>query len=274
MEFHLRARSIDTLTTVHVFNGDDLIDDDTYRCVMTDGYMSTLSFVKGAAEGIGLDLDSETLERWKRVTNAAYYIDDFVDTAPNTEAACRLYAQGMELAFGHSSQQLVESVQLPVATDDRLVPSIILLKNSVSELPPEQLAVLRQVALSINAITMCKTTCTDIKEYIRLLKEEARLTSVLVIGSASEAVCRQPGFEKFADWCELTLVLATLGDSAIDLRADSRRQLTGVKPTVAAMSRLALQVVSPGRAMIHDKTLRHATLASLGERSLFYWRPT
>ena len=270
VEFQLKARSHDTLHSLYDFAGDEVVSQATYSRVMTDGYMSTLSFVKGAAEGIGLGLDSETLERWKRVTNAAYYIDDFVDTAENLQEACELYRQGMDLAFGHTSSQLAELDELPVAMDDRLMPAVILLKNSVSKLPDGQVALLRHAATSINTITIRKAQSEDLAEYASLLKREAYYTSILVTGSASQAVYDQPAFARFSEWCEQTLTLGTLGDHAIDLHDDSRRHLTAVRPTVSAVGRLALGVVSPGWRMVTSRSLRRATLASLWERSQFH----
>ena len=268
MEFDFRSDSYDVLTSVYTFDGDYLVNDETYRHIMSDGYMSTLSYVKGAAENIGLDIDNETMERWKRIINAGHLFDDYIDTAPDIHAACKLYAHGLEYALSHESLEF-DQAEIPEDADDRLVPAVILLKNSVAGLPMEQLAVLRQAALAINTITEQKTSCGDIKQYIKLLKREAYYTSVLQAGSASTYMYEQPAYATFCNWFTQALTAAVMGDNAIDLRQDYQQRITAVKPTILAISRLALQTIAPGRAMIHDSIARNATYGSLSERLRF-----
>lgn len=270
MEFDLRARSNDTLKSVYQFNDDHLIDSDMYRLCMTDCYMSTLSFVKGAAEASGVNLDCETLERWKRIGNAAYLIDKFVDTAPDIQTACDMYDERMQQAFEGTSEQILNDAHLPVNIDTRLQPAIVLLKNSVSILPIEQLYQLKHAAKMINNITRAKESCDDTNDYIMLLKQEAHHTGTLIIESASPEVKRQAHYSEFALWCRHAMQLGTLGDSAIDLRQDHEQGITKVTPTVRNIARIALQVYKPGRAMVHTWPQGRATVGSLWERSKFF----
>ncbi|HET8884275.1 MAG TPA: hypothetical protein VFM68_02285 [Candidatus Saccharimonadales bacterium] len=269
MEFRLKSRSADSLSSVHQFAGDELVDSEMYERCMTDGYMSTLSFIKGAAESIGLDIDTETMERWKRVCNAAYLIDDFLDTAPDIETACTQYEAGMEQAFQVSGEALLDEEPPTPDADERLPSAILLLKNSVSTLPDNQLTSLKEAATAIGDITRRKTTCDNTADYTYLLKREAFHTSVLIAASTSQTVQQQAQFPDFVQWCQHAMELGTLGDCAIDLKQDNEQQITAVKPSVKNIAKIALQAYKPGRAMIHTVTQRRATIGSLVERSKF-----
>lgn len=269
MEFNLRARSHDTLTSVYNFDGDELIDTKTYERCMTDCYMSTLSYVKGAAEATGLDLDSETLERWKRIGNAAYLIDDFLDTAPDIQTACDMYDERMHQAFEVSSEEILNDTTLPHDVDDRLLPAIVLMKNSVGILPPPQLYQLKNAAKMINAITRDKEQCDNSATYIWLLKQEAYHTATLIIEAASPEVMRQRRYSEFAAWCRHAMKLGTLGDSAVDLKDDYEQGITKVNPTFRNIAKIALHAYQPARAMVHTWPQGKATLGSLFERSKF-----
>jgi hypothetical protein len=262
MEFNFRAESNDVLRSVHTFNDDFLVDDETYRSIMSDGYMSTGSFVVGAAKKFGIDIDSETMERWKRVISAGHLFDDYVDNASDINAACDFYAYGLDLVLGQDNLDYIETVELPEDADDRLIPAIILLKNSVAELPEDQLAVLRHAALAINTITKQKTSCDDVGRYIELLKRESYYTGVLQSASASSHMFSQSNYAAFCEWFTQALTAGVMGDNAIDLRKDYEQHITAVKPTIAAISRLA---------MVHEIEARKATIGSLHERIHFYF---
>jgi hypothetical protein len=232
--------------------------------------MSTLSFVKGAAKSIGIHLDAETLERWKRICNAAYLIDDFLDTAPDIETACDMYAENMELAFQTTNEQILQKSDSMPEVGSKLATAIVLMKNSVSTLPDDQLSLLKDAAANINAITRLKLTCNDTDEYVELLKQEAHDTSILISESASDNVRQQRRYYDFTLWCRNTMALGTLGDSAIDLRQDNRQGIMKVQPSCSAVAKIALQAFHSGRAMIHTKRQRRGTIGSLLERSQFY----
>lgn len=270
MEFNLRARSYDTLTSVYPFKDDELIDAKTYEHCMSDSYMSKISFVKGAAEASGLDLDGETLERWKRIMNAAYLIDNFVDTAPDIQTVCDIYEARMYQAFEESSEEILHDMSLPADVDERLRPAIVLLKNSVGILPSPQLYQLKNAAKKINELTREKEACEDPAVYIELLKQEAHHTSTLIIESASPEVKRQQHYPEFALWCRHAIAVGTLGDSAIELRKDHEQGITKITPTVRNIARIALQACNPGRAMVHTWPQGKATVGSLWERSKFF----
>jgi len=271
MEFDFRAESDDVLRSVHTFNDDFLVDDETYRSIMSDGYMSTGSFAVGAAKKFGVDIDSETMERWKRVISAGHLFDDYIDTASDIHAACKFYAYGLDLVLNHDNLEYIDAIEIPSDADVRLIPAIILLKNSVADLPTEQLAILRHAALGISTITEQKTLCNNTQQYIELLKREAYYTSVLQSASASAYMYDQPGYEALCDWFAQALTAGVMGDNAIDLRQDYEQRITAVKPTMLAISQLALQAIAPARAMVHDTTPRKATISSLRERLHFYF---
>lgn len=270
MEFNLKARSADTLTSVYPFDGDEDVSDGAYEECMTDGYMSTLSFVKGGAESIGVHLDAETLERWKRICNAAYLIDDFLDTAPDIETACDMYSENMELAFHVTNRQILNTSQTTLEVDNKLTTAIVLMKNSVSTLSDDKLSQLKNAASDINIITRKKLACENTNEYVKLLQQEAYATSILISESASDDVRLQRRYGDFRLWCQNTITLGTLGDCAIDLRQDHQQGIMKVQPSVTAVAKIALQAVHTGRAMIHTNRQRQGTIGSLIERSKFY----
>jgi hypothetical protein len=270
MEFNLKARSSDTLMSVYCFEGDDDIDDLAYTECMADGYMSTLSFVKGAAKSIGVHLDTETLERWKRICNAAYLIDDFLDTAPDIETACDMYAENMELAFRTTNEQILQTSERMPDVGSKLATAIVLMKNSVSTLSENQLSLLKEAATNINAVTRLKLTCSNTDEYVALLKREAYDTSILISESASDSVRMQRRYYDFTVWCQNSITLGTLGDSAIDLRQDNLQGIINVRPSCSAVGKIALEAFHSGHAMIHTNRQRRGTIGSLLERSQFY----
>ncbi len=270
MEFHLRARSEDTLKPVYQFDGDEVVEAESYEQCMANGYMSTLSFVKGGAEALGLDLDNETVERWKRVCNAAYLIDDFLDTAPDIQTACNMYEASMARVFEATNEQLLNDSSLPPGTDKRLQPAIVLLKNSVGTLSEGRVAQLKNAAATINDIARQKQSCDDPAQYVSFLKREAYYTSILITESASEEVRRQDAYPEFIRWWQHTMALAILGDTAIDLKKDYEQGVTKVAPTVRNIAKIALHGYLPAHAMIHTVPQRRATISSLIERSKFY----
>lgn len=68
MTFDVRATSADMLSPVHIYDGDEAIAPEVYRKTIYNGYISCVPFLYGAARGYGLDIDSDTFERWKRGT--------------------------------------------------------------------------------------------------------------------------------------------------------------------------------------------------------------
>lgn len=270
MEYNLRAHSADILQPVHHFPGDEIIEQDVYESCMNGGYMSTLSFIIGGAKALKLDIDQETLERWKRICNAAYLIDDFIDNAADTRTACDLYDSSMQEVFHTTNSELLASPLAPIDADSRLLPAIILMKNSVASLPAEYILTLQQNALGISKIARLKIECPDVQHYVNLLKEEAFHTSSLITESASQNLQAQTSYSDFKVWCQQLMHMAILGDSTIDLRDDNRHEVTKVAPTVRNIAKIALHAVTAGRAIVRNRPQRQATIMSLIERSRFY----
>lgn len=270
MEFDFRAKSTDTLKPIHYFDGDEMIDSDTYERCMTGGYMSTVSFGMGAAKSLGMQIDTETLERWKRICNAAYLIDDYVDNEPDTTIACDLYDASMERALELTNDQILDKANLPPGADELMLPAIVLMKNSVSNLPERRLASLKNAATEIGVIARQKQTCDQTDKYVSLLKDEAYFTSRLITESVSDDVREQPEYRQFTVWCIQLMEMAILGDSTIDMRDDSKQHVMNIEPTMRNMAKLALQAFGSSRKIVRDAPQRKATIASLIERSKFY----
>ncbi|MET0980080.1 MAG: hypothetical protein ABWX90_02390 [Candidatus Saccharimonadales bacterium] len=269
MEFDFRARSVDTIKPIYHFPGDELVDEETYEQCMTGGYMSTISFGVGAAKSLGLQIDAETLERWKRICSAAYLIDDFVDNAHDTKTACDLYDESMRQVFEMTNEQILNKANLPNGASELLPPAILLMKNSVMALSQAQVQQLQESAMGINNITREKLGCDDMMAYITLLKQEAHYTSALISESVSENVYRQPTYPQYELWCRQLMIMAILGDSTIDMRDDSRHDIMKIQPSIANLGKLALHAYGAGRKIIKSKPQRRATYASLIERAKF-----
>ena len=270
MEFDFRALSIDTIKSIYHFSGDELVDEDTYERCMTGGYMSTVSFGVGAAKSLNLQIDGETLERWKRICNAAYLIDDFVDNAQDTEAACDLYDESMGQVFEMTNEQILDSENLPNGASELLPPAIVLMKNSVMTLSQARLEKLKEGAMGINNITREKLDCDNMTSYITLLKQEAHYTSALISESVSESVAQQDAYPQFSLWCRQLMEMAILGDGTIDMKDDSKHDIMKIRPSVGNLGKLALQAYGSGRKIMKSKPQRRATYASLIERIKFY----
>lgn len=270
MEYNLRAHSPDTITPVHRFTGDDLIDSRIYELCMSGGYMSTLSFIIGGAKALDLDVDSETLERWKRICNAAYLIDDFIDNADDTRRACDLYDTSMGQIFAATNSEILSTETTPFETSPLLLPAIVLMKNSITPLPADNVSNLQNSALGISAVARRKIECLDVSSYLNLLREEAYYTSQLITESASSDMQTQPAYSDFKIWCQQLMHMAILGDSAIDLRDDANHDVTNVTPTMRNIAKIAIRAVAAGCTIIQKKPQRRATVSSLVERSKFY----
>lgn len=268
MKFELQYQSVDFLSSSYAFPGDESVSQEVYRKCITSGYVSSVCTLTGAAESFGLDIDAETFERWKRMGAAGGLIDDFIDDSPDPGIAHELYNEGLA-----RSVMLVDGwndISPPPWTDDRLLPAIKLLANSVEILPGAQIEKLVAAAKIIGESSITKSECADTKKYIRLLKQEALATSMLIYDSASDVVREQNGFEAFTVWCRNAMELGTLADSSRDLWVDNRNELTKVGATVLNSVRIARHLHRPIRAMIHPRSNLIATCRSLLVRRKFY----
>ncbi len=232
---------------------------------MASGYTSSISTVSGAAEGFGLTIDTETFERWKRVGAAAGLLDDLLDESSDPIAARKMYEYGLD-----NTSTLFEVSPTPGQVDPRLIPAVTLLANSVVELPNEKLERLRKAARAIGSYAISKAQCTDVHEYIDLLRQEAKQTSVLIHGSASDTVMKQPEFKAFALWADHAMEFGTFADSARDLWTDHKQGRTRVRPTPRNSTRIAAQAVGAARKLVYPVHNLTATRAALKARLRFY----
>jgi hypothetical protein len=269
MAFDIRAGAREFHSPVYDFPGDDMVDDETYRRAIFDGYVSSVSTAYGAARGCGLEVDAETFERWKRCGSAAGLLDDFLDESPNLQEANELYQFGLNYVTEHQ-----KDAQAPEWLDSRLASAIVLLRNSVSVLPERQQSALVSSARAIGSIAIKKAQCSDINEYIDCLREEGRYTAVLVSESVSENMRHDDAFPAFMNWCENALEFATLVDSARDLWADKAAGRVDVDATARNSLRIVSKMRRSSKALYRTHIARKASLAGLAARIRFSKLPT
>ncbi len=269
MSSELQTRFSEFPLPAHMFPGDEAIASTVYAQCITSGYISSVSTIGGAARGFGLAIDSETLERWKRVGSAAGLLDDFLDESPDQESAYYLYREGLTQAFTEPAN-VTKNLQLPQWASDLLLPSVNLLGNSIAVMPKEHIDVLIESAKQVGDAALAKSRCKDIHDYIRLLKQESFHTSTLIYGSASNDVRQQAGYKPFVRWTQNAIKLGTLYDSARDIWVDKQDGRTDVDATIINSARIALQLRRPCREMIYLRSSRKATARSLLARSVFY----
>ena len=244
---------------VHIFPDDERVSSADYRAVMDSGYVSSVSTLSGAVESFGVNCDEETIERWRRIGASAGLLDDFLDDSPNRELALGLYIRGV------SGDGTVAS-EMPEWGDPRLPAALLLLKNSTSTLPHDQVGRMRHSALAIGELSRAKALCDDASAYIDLLRAEAWHTAALVHESTSAAMQNTPGFDHFVVWVHRALELGTLYDSSRDIKADATENRTAITPSVINCMRIALSARSPLFLLLRDQKHRRAARASLWSR--------
>ena len=241
------------------FPGDEIIENSLYQEVVRSGYVSSVSTISGAARSLGVAPDNETVERWKRIGASAGLLDDFLDDSPDRDTAYSMYMQGVSGAINMN-------MTTPDWIDDRLPASLVLLNNSVANLPKRQIDTLRNSALAIGEISRAKKDCSESEHYIDVLRMEAHHTATLVYESASAAMRSRPGFNEFVRWTHSALELGTLYDSARDLSDDYREGRTSTNPNVLNCMRIAMSARFPLISLIRDTQQRRASRASLISR--------
>jgi hypothetical protein len=269
MQFNVSATSQDLRESVHEFPGDSAISKTDYRTAIFGGYVSSISTLYGVASGSGLDVDTETFERWKRFSAAAGLIDDYLDDAGDIQEANREYSRGI-----HDILDPTPGSVIAPYGQEQLLTAALLLRNSTYGLPEQSKAQLVTIAKSIGDIAVRKSTSESVDEYIELLTQEALLTSQLVINTASEYVQAQGHFRPFTKWCDNALIFATLGDSARDLWSDAREGRTAVQPNTGNALRIMRRLVRPLRILYHGPEMRKASLYGVRERARFSLLPT
>jgi hypothetical protein len=248
--------SLDYRAPLVAFPKDELVPPEMYLESITNQYTALALMAAGAAEDLGVDLDLETIERWKRIGVCGKLLDDFLDSSPDQTEALALYGQGLAYAQG-----LAEKPATPAWVDDHLEPMIQLMANAVEPLPQKQQKALFTAARFIGEISLKKTECNNMAEYLELLKAEGKLTAILISESVSEAVHKQPEFLAFATWMGNVVQLGTLLDSCVDLKKDYKNNLTNVKPSVLNMARIAVATTLPASYLFHAHN-KAATFAS------------
>ena len=269
MRFDLRANSPDMITPVHQFPGDEAISPALYRSVIYGGYVTTTATLYGAARAIGLEVDPEAFERWKRIGAAAGLLDDFLDESPDPLLSQQLYDQGLANQI-HDSRP----VHLPSGGDERLIPAVNMMLASVSNVPELRKERLINAARSIGRIALTKAAAEDLETYTDILKQEAIDSSNLVRYSASGAMLDQPEFDVFADWCDQAIALGTLYDHARDLPVDSKLGRTLVEPSLKNQLRLGAQAAIPFGRLMKTHTSRRASRAAIAARMRYSPLPT
>lgn len=236
---------------MHSYEGDEFISQQSYRACMQGKYGSLVPGFIGATSNLGLSVDLDTAERWKRVAVAGGMLDTFLDDSPDREAAVDLYKQGI----GHIRNDY-DKPKLPYWADEQLEPMMQLLDNSIRTLPDERKDVLLNAAEIIADISLEKTAITSVSAYIQLLRLEGQLSGLLFSESASDAVYKQPGYDRFATWVFKLMEAGTLVDSAIDINRDRIAGLTFVNPTNMNQARLAVSGLAGLYAVVHGPNLR------------------
>lgn len=269
MAFDIRVSSPTWHTPVHYFPGDETIDIETYSSAIFSGYVSSVSTLYGAARGFGLDIDSESFERWKRLGAASGLLDDFLDESGDILGASVLYEDGLTRAVAGD-----EDITAPSWTDTRLPAAVRLLQHCVHALPENQNQALLQAAYGIGRIAVAKAECTDVHEYISHLEAEGRRTAVLISASTSEYVRRQDGYAEFEKWCASTLICATFADSARDIWKDTAAGRVGVEPTVLNSFRILFSIRHHSRGLYATPAAARASVAGMIARARFSLLPT
>lgn len=238
-------RPIET-TPVATFPDDDKISPSTYAQLMSDGYSAIMAYVRSGSKAGGVALDDITEERWRRLTVASYYIDEFIDSAEDTEYAHSLYEKGLTAALdGHDVSQLAHEWSEGLALNPLLEPSIVALQNSVTNITAEQRQNLHHDASIINSAAVEKSLAADIDTYIDILRAESDAMTDLYDNTATSTVTEQSHYPRFSRTYHQIMRVAVFGDSAVDLKDDYDQGITQVPPTPRNIGKLAMQAITP-----------------------------
>lgn len=254
-KLEMSPNSKDFMSSAHIFPEDEAIAPEEYALCCKEKYVSSVATVVGAAESYGLDIDSETFERWKRISVNANLLDVFLDESSDRDYALDLYLSGVAYFRGDADYP-----RAPDFLDPRLETSIKLMYNSVAVMPRERIDSMLDIAGMIGLMSRVKSQCGDINSYIALLKEEGRISGLLVSESVSDYVRSQPDYEYFARWAVSALEFGTLQDSFKDLENDSKTGLTRVEFNVYNSLKLAFSLRRSFSALTRRNIDRSATI--------------
>lgn len=233
-------------TPVALFPGDEAIDAQTHQRLARGGYSAIVAYITAGTRPAGVVLDSITEERWRRLTFASYYIDEYIDSSDNPEQAHHYYDMGLSAALGDEDlQKLADSMPAMQTANTLLLPSIIALKNSIAGTSTKQREQLRSAALTISDVALEKASTHSVDRYIEILGAESDAMVDLYDHSATGSVTGQPSYARFSQNLHDVMRVAVYGDSTLDLRSDYEQGVTQVAPTPHAIGKLALQTVAP-----------------------------
>lgn len=248
MKLHMTSRHHVEKTPLATFAGDESIPVQTYEQLMTDGYTSISQYLKAGARAVDLSIDPVTEERWRRLVVAWYYIDDFIDNLGDSAKAHELYKAGMATALaGGDIYETVAELGPHKPSNPLLVPSVVSLRNSLTDIEPSNLEALQVAASVINDAALEKASTSDIDKYISILTDESIATADLIDLTADSDTTRQPGYPTFYAAIRRAMLVSVYLDSALDLKDDYEQGVTKVTPTVRHIGRLALSAVRPAR---------------------------
>ena len=260
MKFEITSEAADIKRSVFGFPGDEAISESDYEGCINAGYASSVATLAGALEGFGVELDKETFERCKRMASVVGLGDDLLDESPSIEIGYEAFNQAIVRAASESY------FDPPAWGDERLITSLQLFSNSVKILSRDRQENILLAAEGIADLALVKSECTNAHDYSSLLKNEARLTNLLVMEAASTEVRNNSNFQAFLEWAESALEAGTLTNSLLDLREDYIRHLTSVQPSVANRLRIAKKLHEPVGILLSRSDNLRATYKSLATR--------
>lgn len=252
------------LAPLATFAGDEAVTPEVYAECITGRYSNVAHRIQAAAESLGLKVDPETAERWRRVCGVADRADTFLDESPDRRSAVKAFQDFMVAPHGGG-----KSLSFFPGSDELLWPSVVLLCNAIDSLPLEQQDNLTTAAHLIGTISLEKAVCKEPRKYGRLLDLEARLTALLLSESVSASVRRQPAFEAFSICTQQIMISAVRGDCALDLRRDYQANLTAVQPHLINSLRVAAGGLKNVRWLMHHRSYRAASRSAAAANPYF-----
>lgn len=157
-------------------------------------------------------VSDQTRERWFRLGAAVDYLDDVLDEGPADQGEARLerFKRLLDVTLATGE---IEELELDACV------SLVNLRRSYEELPPENWHLLLHSARFIGLLARYKRLATRPRDLVALLESEAFLTSQLFVSSltARERVAVGPAFARALS--QLTRA-GVFYDHARDLMAD------------------------------------------------------
>jgi hypothetical protein len=191
-----------------------------------------------APAAFGIRLDTATQELAHLGAGFIYHIDGHID---------RAYAgiDGDPAQAMDDVARLMQGVR-PIPENFRGVdPDLLLLADAVNaaavydvRMPPERVSALAAKVVETAGYAQLKADCTDIGEYIELLRAEGRLTAEFSAMCVPEAIWEDRRYQGFVVWWQMMVITGNLVDHWKDLPEDNRTGLTGVPATADNRAKL------------------------------------